>query len=352
MSGPALSEAPQGTRVAAASGRSAPVRRARLGFLGAGWIGKHRLRAIADADVADIVFVGDASQAALKEFAALLPGVALEATPEAMFRHPIDGLVIATPSALHATQAIEALQRGIAVFCQKPLARTAEEAGRVVAAARNADVLLGVDFSYRHTQGMRRIRELVAQGRLGQVYAVDLVFHNAYGPDKPWFHDMAQSGGGCLMDLGIHLIDLALWALDRPRVLGASGTLWKQGQRLAPGCAEVEDHAVAELELEGGTLVRLACSWNLAAGRDAVIEADFHGTQAGAAMHNVKGSFFDFVAERFDGTQATLLAAPPDDWGGRAAVRWARELAVDGRYDPAIEQVVDVAAVLDALYGR
>ena len=109
--------------------------------------------------------------------------------------------------------------------CQKPLARTAEEAGRVVAAARNADVLLGVDSSYRHTQGMRRIRELVAQGRLGQVYAVDLVFHDAYGPDKPWFHDMAQSGGGCLMDLGIHLIDLALWALDRPRVLGASGTL-------------------------------------------------------------------------------------------------------------------------------
>jgi predicted dehydrogenase len=48
------------------------------------------------------------------------------------------------------------------------------------------------------------------------VFAVDLVFHNAYGPDKPWFYDPELSGGGCVMDLGVHLVDLALWSLDFP----------------------------------------------------------------------------------------------------------------------------------------
>jgi predicted dehydrogenase len=99
-------------------------------------------------------------------------------------------------------------------------------------------------------------------------------------------------------------------------------------------------------------VVRLACSWNLPAGRDAVIEANFHGTRGGASFRNVGGSFYDFVAERFDGTRATPFASPPDDWGGRAAVHWARALADGGAFDPEIERLVEVAAVLDAIYER
>ena len=73
----------------------------------------------------------------------------------------VDGVVIATPSAMHAEQSIRALERGAAVFCQKPLGRTAAEVQAVVDAARAADRLLGVDLSYRFTEGMRRIREVV-----------------------------------------------------------------------------------------------------------------------------------------------------------------------------------------------
>jgi predicted dehydrogenase len=260
------------------------------------------------------------------------------------------GIVIATPSALHAEQAEAALGRGVAVFCQKPLARTAAESRRIVAAARAADRLLGVDFSYRHTAAMQRVRELVRSGEIGDVYAVDLVFHNAYGPDKPWFRDPRLAGGGCVIDLGIHLVDLALWTLDFPGVSNVSSRLFTRGVPLRPG--EVEDFAVAQFALQGVTVVRLACSWNLSAGRDAVIEASFHGTCGGASMRNVAGSFYDFVAERHEGTRAITLAQPPDDWGGRAAVQWARSLADGARYDPEIEHVVEVAGVLDAIYGR
>src|SRR3954471_7558199 len=85
--------------------------------------------------------------------------------------------------------------------------------GGVGGGAGRADLRLGIDFSYRFVEGARRIRELVAAGELGRVYAARLVFHNAYGPDKEWFYDRARSGGGCVIDLGTHLIDLLLWIL-------------------------------------------------------------------------------------------------------------------------------------------
>jgi len=114
----------------------------------------------------------------------------------------------------------------------------------------------------------------------------------------------------------------------------------------------VEDFAVAELELDTGALVRLACSWNLPAGCDAVIQASFFGSTGGVMLSNVGGSFHDFVADRFRGTARERLCAPPDDWGGRAIVEWARQLGAGQRFDPSAERLVDVAAVLDAVYRR
>jgi predicted dehydrogenase len=280
------------------------------------------------------------------------PAAAAVGTLEELLALEPDGVVIATPSAMHAEQAIAALRSGAAVFCQKPLGRTAGEVRRVVAAAREADRLLGADFSYRHTSAMRRIREIVAAGEIGDVYAVDLVFHNAYGPDKPWFYDPAHSGGGCVMDLGVHLVDLALWALGFPEVRSVDAQLFAAGRPVRPGEPVVEDYASVQLRLETGASVRLACSWRLHAGCDAVIGASFYGTAGGAALRNVDGSFYDFVGERFRGTSREPLSAPPDAWGGRAAVAWARRLAEGERFDAGADRFVQVAAVLDRVYGR
>jgi predicted dehydrogenase len=326
--------------------------RPRLGFLGVGWIGRHRMQAIAASDVADVVAVADASADAAAQAAEHAPGAAILGSLDAILEAGVDGVVLATPSALHAAQAVAALERGVAVFCQKPLARTAAETRQVVDAAREADRLLAVDLSYRFTDGMRRVRELVRGGDLGDVYAVDLVFHNAYGPDKPWFYDPELSGGGCVIDLGIHLVDLALWTLDFPRLEGVTSRLYARGAPLRDARAAVEDYAVARLDLDGGAAVQLACSWNLPAGCDAVIGASFYGTRGGAALRNVNGSFYDFTAERFHGTRRETLSAPPDDWGGRAAVAWATRLAAGERFDPAVARLVEVAAALDAIYGR
>jgi predicted dehydrogenase len=306
---------------------SAVATRPRLGFLGVGWIGRSRLEAIERSGAATVAAIAD-------------PGVegALPSL-DALLAEELDGVVIATPSALHATQALTVLGRGLPVFCQKPLALDAASTRLVVDAAREADVLLGVDLSYRHTAAAQAV--LGAVRSIGVPIAADFVFHNAYGPDKAWFYDPALSGGGCLLDLGVHLVDLALSLLPgEARVLARS----LHG-------AQVEDFAAAHLEI-GGVPVRLACSWRLHAGRECVIEASVYGTDGGVSLRNVDGSFYELVAERYDGTLTTVLAAPPDDWPGRAAVDWARRVAAGERFDPAVERLVAVAETLDAIYGR
>jgi predicted dehydrogenase len=322
----------------------------RLGFLGVGWIGRNRMEAMLAAGGLAVA-VTDPSPANLAEAMRIAPSATAVDSLDAMLALDLDAMVIATPSALHAEQTIAALDRGLAVFCQKPLGRNGAEVEQVLAAARRADRHIGVDLSYRHTAAIQPIRDAVRQGALGRIYGCDLVFHNAYGPDKPWFYDPALSGGGCLIDLGVHLIDLALWILDYPDIRSVSGRLLANGAPLADRDRQVEDYAVAEILLESGTPIRIACSWRLAAGQEAVISADFYGTEGGAAMRNVGGSFYDFAALRFDGTQCISLVKPPDDWGGRAAIDWMQRMAVDRGYDDEAERLADVAHLIDRIYA-
>ncbi|RWX74984.1 Gfo/Idh/MocA family oxidoreductase [Neorhizobium lilium] len=322
----------------------------RLGFLGVGWIGRHRMKAILDTGLARAVAISDPSPEMAEEARKLAPDAAMVDGLEELLRHDLDGIVIATPSALHAQQSVEALSAGVAVFCQKPLGRSGGEVAAVIEAAKTTDRLLDVDLSYRQTTGLGQIRELVRAGALGHVFAADLTFHNAYGPDKPWFYDRALSGGGCVMDLGVHLIDMALWCLDFPAVRHITSQLMAGGKPLDALADSVEDYAVATITLETGIVVRITCSWRLQAGQDAVIDARFFGTEGGASMHNVGGSFYDFMTERFRGTSREILAEPPEDWGGRAAAAWASRLAQSGAYDPACESILKVTETLDGIY--
>ncbi|HEY7168302.1 MAG TPA: Gfo/Idh/MocA family oxidoreductase [Candidatus Binatia bacterium] len=326
--------------------------RPRLGFLGVGWIGLHRLEAIAAAECADITALADANVDLAIRSAAKFPGAVPTDSLETLLRMDLDGIVIATPTALHARQAVRALESGIAVFCQKPIGPTKMETEEVIAAARRAGRLLGVDMSYRFMRGVKKIKALLEREAIGRVYALDLVFHNAYGPDKPWYYDRTLAGGGCVIDLGIHLVDLALWFLDDPGVARVSSRLFAQGSPIKGSGPALEDYAVARVDFENGAVASLACSWRLPAGQDAVIRGSIYGTRGGLAFENVNGSFFDFRTEQFNGTTRSVLDEPPDSWGGRAAVAWVEQLCKSAAYDPEIERAGAVAAILDAIYGR
>ena len=131
------------------------LRKPRLGFLGVGWIGRNRMEAIARSELAEIAAIADASHEMVSQAASIAPDSATVSSLDELLDLDLDGVVIATPSALHAEQSIRALESGLAVFCQKPLARTYRETERVIDAARHADKLLGVDFSYRCIRGVR-----------------------------------------------------------------------------------------------------------------------------------------------------------------------------------------------------
>jgi predicted dehydrogenase len=328
------------------------LERPRLGFLGVGWIGSNRLAAIAHSGLAEITAIADPVEDLVEKATEFAPDSERLHTLDQLLQLELDGIVIATPSAQHASQACVALDRGVAVFCQKPLGRNLAEVRSVINSARSANRLLQVDLSYRFTAALQKIRSLVREGALGEIFAADLVFHNAYGPDKLWFYDREQSGGGCVVDLGIHLADAALWLLEAP-VVHTTSRLFHEGARLTSSSSLCEDYATARLDLADGCVINLSCSWNLHAGCDASIEMIFHGRRGGAALRNVNGSFFDFTAEHFTGTKSELLVIPPDAWSGRAAVEWVRCLAQKGgRYDPEIESLLKVSAALDEIYRR
>lgn len=128
----------------------AGTKRPRLAFLGVGWIGRHRMEAVLSGGQCEACAVCDPSAAMVDATRSIAPGAMSTDTLEQLLDTGPDGVLIATPSALHAKQAVQTLDSGVAVFCQKPLGINAAEVASVVAAARRNDRLLGVDFSYRH----------------------------------------------------------------------------------------------------------------------------------------------------------------------------------------------------------
>ncbi len=327
-----------------------PVARApRLGFVGLGWIGRKRLDAIAARGDVQVAALFDADPKQVEVSSAEYPLATAHERFEDVVEQDLDGIVIATPNAAHAEQAIACLARGIPVFCQKPLAINTRDTAHVIETALGANTLLAVDYSYRHVRGMTELRERIVAGELGSILAIDLEFHNAYAPNKQWCFDRRYSGGGCLLDLGVHLIDLALWLQNAPAMKVIGRRLYAQGRVAARD--DLEDLAFVELEQEGGGIVRIACSWNAQIGCDAVIGMQIHGTRGGAVWRNIDGSFLDFKLWLCRGNARELLGTSLDDWGTGALSAWIDRLRVDRSFDQRALDILAGARLIDEAYG-
>lgn len=325
----------------------------RIGFAGTGRIGARRMKAIAKAQSADIIGVfdpdGNGARAALDE-------AGLRKTPvlddyEALLELAPDGVVVSSPNRLHAQQSIQALEHDASVFCQKPLGCTRKEVETVVDTARRQDRLLDVDFTYRQSPALQEIYRRVRAGEIGDIYAADLIFHNAFGPDKTWFYDRAQSGGGCFLDLGVHMVDLALWLFDFPHVENVSSRFFTRGRPVnGKNNDTVEDYALARLDMDNGATAQVACSWHLSAGCNAVLQTVLHGTKGSMQAYNVNGSYFNMIAEKMDGTQKQTLVRPNGRWDSRTAINWTQRLREDNGFASEAVRYGEIAFVLDEVY--
>jgi predicted dehydrogenase len=175
----------------------------------------------------------------------------------------IHGVVVCTPSNLHLEHAREALQAGKYVLCEKPLAL--DPAGiESLLREEGADGRLLVAMNQRFRPDAAALRSFVAGGELGDVYYLKAGWLNRRrhrGGRRTW-RERKAAGGGAFMDLGVQMLDLALWLLDYPTPVSVSAYMHREGT------AEVEDSAALMLRLAGNRVVNLEVAWNLRAERD------------------------------------------------------------------------------------
>ena len=215
----------------------------------------------------------------------------------------LDAVYVATPVGLHAPQTLQAVSRGLHVLVEKPMGLNRHEAERMVAAAERAGTTLGIAFYHRFYPINRRVKELVESGDLGELIALHA---NASGPfgitsDDPkiWRVDPAQSGGGPLMDLGSHRLDI-FYSLAGP----ARRVAALVDRRVIEG--EVEDTATLLIEYESGVHATLASHWSVNPGRG---DYEVWCTGGHVSVPYTRGS--EFILE--SGGRTETLSLPPGE---------------------------------------
>jgi predicted dehydrogenase len=186
----------------------------------------------------------------------------------------VEAVSICLPNSLHAPAAIAALKAGLHVLCEKPLAESAASGHAIVEAAAKAPGKFMICFNRRYRPDVRWMKEMITSGKLGQVYQVKAGWIRETGipVGTGWFTNKAMAGGGPLIDLGVHMLDMVMWLLDYPAPLTVSGDvqtnfgsrglkMWRRPGTTAPTSYAVEDLATAFIRLTGNISLNLETSW-------------------------------------------------------------------------------------------
>ena len=266
-----------------------------------------------------------------------------------------DSVYIATPNKLHSEQAIKCLKAGLHVFCEKPMAMNAAEGERMIAAARKHRRKLTFNLSYRATGPARALKNAVDEGLLGDIYFARTGWLRNRGiPWKGWFNDKALSGGGPLIDLGVHRIDLALWLMGYPRPVSVTGAAYDTlGKAIAARLGRpytVEDLAAGFVRFENGASLSLEASWATNSEWREDMYTYVYGTRAGG-VHRSIGGRYEFECRLWGetaGTYAETILQPvhaPDHLEG-----FVRAIREDGPVPVDPEDILKVQHIIDALY--
>jgi predicted dehydrogenase len=212
----------------------------------------------------------------------------------------VTAVTVAVPNILHFPVALAALEAGKHVIVEKPLARTAGEAQKIIDAAAKADRVLGVVFNRRGRHDVQIVKREAERGTFGRVYHARAFWMRRSGIPGlgTWFTSKELAGGGPLIDLGIHVLDMALWVLGNPRPLRVSAAtyaeLGPQGRGQWQGGRfpfnpdqpyEVEDLATAMIRFEGGLTLQLDAAWAAYTGHSDEFGMSLLGSSGGAEIH-------------------------------------------------------------------
>lgn len=211
----------------------------------------------------------------------------------------LDAISIAIPNYLHAPVTLAALERGLHVFCEKPMATTVEDARRMVAAAQASGKRLMIGMSQRFRGASLALRGMVERGELGEIYYARStwirrrgmpVIHFAPGGSMgrgKWFVNREQAGGGALFDIGVHMFDLTWWLMGNPKPVSVSAAsyrnLWNEEFQRRGIVCDVDELSSALVRFKGGVSAFFDVSW--AANQGDEMNVRVFGTKAGFQVY-------------------------------------------------------------------
>lgn len=344
----------------------------KVGVVGLGWAGQQHLKAFSSIEGVQVVAIAAMEEDLLKQVQAEY-GI-----PHAYTRWEdladlgeLDAISVAVPTFLHAPITIAALERGLHVLSEKPLARNGEEGRLMVEAARRAGRVLDVAFNHRRRGDIMKLKEVMDTGDLGKPYYAKASWLRRAGIPMlgSWFTNPALAGGGPLADIGVHVLDYSLYLLGEPKVISVTASTYSElGPRGRGGNArysamksehkfEVEDFASAFLRLEGGGTLILEAGWASYRETDDLLDFMVYASDGGAELRAVGASMTPvaelriFTEEEGENADYTITAEPGlahqgviDDFV--AAIRGGETLW--GAHDGSL--ALTRALILDACY--
>ena len=236
----------------------------RVGVIGTGAISQVvHVPIFAEREDVDLLVVADADEHKAQALSQRFGVPHVLSAEETIAREDLDAVVICTPNHLHEEMAIAALEAGKHVFVERPLATTSRGAERVIDVAEREGRILVVGMPHRFRPGVAALRNFIAGGELGDLYAVRGSWMTRLMPASrhTWRYDRQEAGGGALVDLGVPALDLCLWLVGFPAMKRVSCVT-------SPADGSIEDAATLMAETADGVALTLEVSNRLFAGED------------------------------------------------------------------------------------
>ena len=344
----------------------------RVGVIGLG-MGSNHARDYKASPNAELVAICDIDPARLKARAAEFAPVHAYADYKEMIRKErLDAVSVAVPNFLHCPLTCYALNHGLNVLCEKPMAMNAREAMKMRDLAKRKRLKLMIHFNYRWTQEAQALKRIVDEGILGKVYWGHTRWLRTRGfpGNGTWFTVKSRSGGGPLIDLGVHRTDLALWLMGYPEVSSVTAATYNHlarnwpikalivpvgatagGKIVVKKGADVEDLASAFIRFKNGSTLTLEASWDLNGERFEDQLTEIYGTKGGIVHRNVgEGYVYEARAyKEIGGRMATIV--PKIYGGGSSAVGHFVDCVANNKAPEAsADNGVYVMKILDAIY--
>ena len=228
-----------------------------IAIIGAGNVGRIRALEIQHSRNSRVVSVADTDFGRAEDLAKAAGAEAMTDWRQCLADPRIDAVVVSTPTKFHAETVIIALQNGKHVLCEKPLARSVEEATEVVEVARQTGRILKTGFNYRYLDHVQQAKALLDAQALGPLSFLRCRYGHGGRPgyENHWCTDRDLSGGGVLLEQGIHVLDLVRYLFGEPeKILGSVN-------RMYWNFPEVEDNCFLLLETAAGQTAQIHVSW-------------------------------------------------------------------------------------------